>query len=75
MYILLNINPQPCLCLSTHSPLPPRRVGVLNDFEAVGYGIPALGRDDLVSLNPKAVPVDKVRGARGAAVQGAWGGG
>lgn len=34
---------------------------MLNDFEAVGYGIPALGRDDLVSLNPKATPVPMVR--------------
>lgn len=35
------------------------KVAVLNDFEAVGYGIPALGRDDLVALNPKAAPVPK----------------
>ncbi len=30
-----------CLC----------RVGVLNDFEAVGYGIPALGEADIVPIN------------------------
>lgn len=27
------------------------RVAVLNDFEAVGYGIPALAASDLVALN------------------------
>ncbi|KAI8474260.1 MAG: glucokinase [Monoraphidium minutum] len=42
-------------------PLPPQTtppsVSVLNDFEAVGYGIPALGPEDVVALNPKAKPV------------------
>ena len=33
------------------------KVAVLNDFEAVGYGIPTLGEKSLVSLNPDADPV------------------
>jgi glucokinase len=33
---------------------------VLNDFEAVGYGIPALGADDVVAINPGAKPLDQV---------------
>lgn len=32
------------------------KVSVLNDFEAVGYGVPALGPGDVVPLNPKATP-------------------
>ncbi|GBF98951.1 glucokinase [Raphidocelis subcapitata] len=32
-------------------------VSVLNDFEAVGYGVPALGPGDVVPLNPNAAPV------------------
>jgi len=47
-----------CNCMIPH---PPPRVAVLNDFEAVGYGIPALGRDDVVAINPRAVPVPHVR--------------
>lgn len=39
------------------------RVALLNDFEAVGYGIPVLGPHDVVPLND--VPVQpKVRGGR-----------
>jgi hypothetical protein len=40
------------------------RVALLNDFEAVGYGIPVLGPHDVVPLND--VPVQpKVTGAAG----------
>lgn len=33
---------------------------MLNDFEAVGYGVPALGPGDVVPLNPKATPTPQV---------------
>ena len=46
----------PVSCACVH----PGRVALLNDFEAVGYGIPALQPEDLVPLNGTA-PQPKVR--------------
>eukprot|EP00775_Hariotina_reticulata_P002657 gene2657-2956_t len=52
-------------------------VAVLNDFEAVGYGIPALGPDDMVALNdapmvPKAPKVVMGPGTGLGAAQLFW---
>ncbi len=44
----------------------PCRTAVLNDFEAVGYGIPALAASDLISLNDVA-PIPEVSSAGGGA--------
>ena len=44
-----------CVCVPVH-----RSTTLLNDFEAVGYGVTILPEVDLVPLN-KAVPRPKVR--------------
>lgn len=45
----------------------PRRVALLNDFEAVGYGIPALDSSDIVVLNAGQAK-DKVPAPRARAL-------
>jgi len=40
--------------------LPPCRTALLNDFQAVGYGIPALDSSDIVTINQGEL-IPKVR--------------
>lgn len=52
---------------------PARRFAILNDFEAVGYGIPVLEDADIVPVNMAATEAGVRLGLSCPALQSGWG--